>query len=1484
LDATQDSIIVSNPSSAGTDSAFVFKTEQLNTGVAKDAIYIDNRGTGNGLRIDDTSGDTTPFIVDADGRVGIGTSSISTAAATERLLQVGSETNRGNNVTYGEVVTKGLNRHTALTGIKDVFLYDTTTDSDGGRWIDWATTDKLSWYTETLDDGPSDPCDIANDDRCYNPAFPRKAILVVTTSALYIFDAATNDMWMKFNQNASGYALGVDTNNDPSSVTAANGVVYVGTNGSSPGGLYAIDFTTDRMWNYDGTDRAGADAGIASRNSAISYNVDSNTKLEISPVGTAAEWERINDVSVAVITNSRATSTTGAATNIAPGNGKTFIALATDSGLTLINPTAPAVLQYSDVTADDYTAVHITRQGKLYGLNTTSDQLERWDDVDTDKASEVNGTYTRKWDETVATGSPIAAATPNMIAGAPDALEVVERGSIVAGTSATEAEDLIYIGHSLGLTELHDSATQGFGWVKYYNTTKQTPLMVLAGIADMVLPMDDTSGTQAQDLLPANTDMAILGTPTLGVNGVAGKAIQFDNTNDYLCSDADQNNACDNDTAFNMTTVGWTLSLWFKHSTTAPASAADTIFERCVEPTPAQAAGCVIAYMTTTGTIVVANDDDAVWTRPDAGAASYDLTATSTLTYNDNQWHQLIITRTNASDVDAFIDGAALNLSNATGNTLTIDDAQGQVVTIGASCSTTTGANCAAANATNFWDGAIDDVQFAVGTAAQATTTTYMARRHYNMERPRVNKRIFTVTDATSATSTSLTDTGESWLMNELAGQVVEVTGSTDADCVGVTRRIVSNTATSLTFTPAVPGACTLDTSADFEIDPEALYGATDSVYAIGITAESPLGEARQMCVGTNNGSDAGGVTCYNHQAGPSVVADIYNTQASKTDDFGTDWTGTDYDDIRSIDLSGRALIMASEAHITMQTEDVRLGQGLDYLSYQIWHMRNEILNDGIFANGAIGPEVGFTGGADLAERYYSNESLAAGELVAIDQSLTAGVKKTAGRYQRDVLGVVATEPGLILGAEAENGYPIALVGRVPVRVTNENGQIYAGDRITTASRPGYGMFASQAGRVIGQALSDAVDWVVCEGEDSTNHDAPLCTTVLVFVNLSDYYGQPVELAMAERDATAALEAVTDNTEAGLTGDGAVVRLATAQPTREEKIMAFLKTVRDERAKMNAAPSEVFTDRVAASTEIITPKLVVDEIFAKSIKADSIEGLSIWTDQIASLQAKYAGLETTGTPTPDTATTPATIAATAQALRALSADTLTLQLDGSILGRLSVAGALTIGGEANFQGDTLFGKLATFLGETVFQGRVNFVSAPTFGSDTAGFASIEKGAKKVRVSFETPYEHQPIVAVTLTNDVSPLLDENADADLRADVAAVEADYLEAVFEADLRYVVTEKDQTGFTIILSEKAPRDLQFSWVAIAVKKPKSFTSEQPDQVQTDTPPTAEEPPLPEPEPTPVPPIGESPVPDSSDTSPSTTTPAVIPSIPGTT
>jgi len=50
---------------------------------------------------------------------------------------------------------------------------------------------------------------------------------------------------------------------------------------------------------------------------------------------------------------------------------------------------------------------------------------------------------------------------------------------------------------------------------------------------------------------------------------------------------------------------------------------------------------------------------------------------------------------------------------------------------------------------------------------------------------------------------------------------------------------------------------------------------------------------------------------------------------------------------------------------------------------------------------------------------------------------------------------------------------PVALVGRLPVKVTNENGPINVGDFITTSSTPGHGMKATEAGRVVGMAIGN---------------------------------------------------------------------------------------------------------------------------------------------------------------------------------------------------------------------------------------------------------------------------------------------------------------------------------------------------------------------------------------------------------------------------
>ena len=52
----------------------------------------------------------------------------------------------------------------------------------------------------------------------------------------------------------------------------------------------------------------------------------------------------------------------------------------------------------------------------------------------------------------------------------------------------------------------------------------------------------------------------------------------------------------------------------------------------------------------------------------------------------------------------------------------------------------------------------------------------------------------------------------------------------------------------------------------------------------------------------------------------------------------------------------------------------------------------------------------------------------------------------------------------------------VALSGRVPVKVTTKNGEIRPGDYITTSDISGVGMRATEAGRVIGKALTGLSD------------------------------------------------------------------------------------------------------------------------------------------------------------------------------------------------------------------------------------------------------------------------------------------------------------------------------------------------------------------------------------------------------------------------
>ncbi len=111
---------------------------------------------------------------------------------------------------------------------------------------------------------------------------------------------------------------------------------------------------------------------------------------------------------------------------------------------------------------------------------------------------------------------------------------------------------------------------------------------------------------------------------------------------------------------------------------------------------------------------------------------------------------------------------------------------------------------------------------------------------------------------------------------------------------------------------------------------------------------------------------------------------------------------------------------------------------------------------------------------ADLAEWiHYTGEEPQPGELLTVgDDSSAASVKKTAANDQM-IIGAVTTDPAQTF-SNNDDGHSVrlALTGRIPIKVSLENGPIQPGDYLTTSSIPGVAMKATTAGRMVGVALT----------------------------------------------------------------------------------------------------------------------------------------------------------------------------------------------------------------------------------------------------------------------------------------------------------------------------------------------------------------------------------------------------------------------------
>jgi hypothetical protein len=186
-------------------------------------------------------------------------------------------------------------------------------------------------------------------------------------------------------------------------------------------------------------------------------------------------------------------------------------------------------------------------------------------------------------------------------------------------------------------------------------------------------------------------------------------------------------------------------------------------------------------------------------------------------------------------------------------------------------------------------------------------------------------------------------------------------------------------------------------------------------------------------------------------------------------------------------------------------------------------------------------------------------------------------VTKAVLAKKEKMMGVVSTEPGLVLGSDlgGPGSVPVALAGRVLIKVSTENGTISSGDYLSLSSIPGVATKATKAGVVVGQAL---------EG-----YSGSTVGKIAVFVKNSYYSG------------------LSSDKLPGLVSSGSL-------PTSEEILAALMNGTQT----TSGAVSEIYTDRIISTVEVVTPKLVAGLVKATDIQSPVLDAIKARLDALES--------------------------------------------------------------------------------------------------------------------------------------------------------------------------------------------------------------------------------------------------------------------------
>ncbi|MFO0862814.1 MAG: hypothetical protein U0516_03770 [Candidatus Saccharibacteria bacterium] len=435
--------------------------------------------------------------------------------------------------------------------------------------------------------------------------------------------------------------------------------------------------------------------------------------------------------------------------------------------------------------------------------------------------------------------------------------------------------------------------------------------------------------------------------------------------------------------------------------------------------------------------------------------------------------------------------------------------------------------------------------------------------------------------------------------------------------------------------------------------------------------------------------------------------------------------------------------------------------------------------------------------GADLAEIYGSKEQLKPGEVVCTDPTMRAGVKRCDSANDPTAIGVITTNPSLVIGSVEDPGAhpaPVVLSGRAPVLVSAENGSIKQGDLLTPSSVPGVAMKATKASHIIGQAMGPFDD----AGSGQTG-------MTLAFIKSSSSLG-----------STSGIVDTLTESGSDMSGDNFGINMLNYVSNEKTAIAPAAKL------------SEIYTDRVVAGLEVITPQLTaknvstdsitsatgsdvtinlkadgklainnstkeevasIDDkgnatfkgtITADKIKANQIEGLEVLTNQLSSLaeaQEARNGVNTNGSVDNLSNLNNSTSIAGSNTTKEIAQ---AIFKGGIFTGDVAFKARVTFDALSTFKGKSFF------MGDASFDGNVAFNGEVTFDSNTSGTITVPAGTAQKHYTFSKPFSKIPSVTIT------------------------PQDFIIGAFK------VSNKTKNGFDIELQQPQSNSVEFDWQAV--------------------------------------------------------------------